>query len=158
MAHGLQGLGQLARRLQGPAQRRHRIAPGVGFHQVVQVGEKRGIGVLQSGPPPTLSTYPPRRRLLGVEGLGPVDDRVARHPRRRRHCGQAPVTEQPGDTSRKQPALLLIQVLAHELEEPAQALLVQLHAPRLPAWSHQRADSSYTSPYRRVRKDDQSWF
>jgi hypothetical protein len=128
VAHALQGLGQLAGRLERPAQGRYRVAPGVGLHQVVEVGQQRRVDVLQARPASTFATYPPRRGLFGVEGLGPVDHGVAGHPRRVRHRRHAASTEQPGHTAGQQPALLLIQVLGHELEEPPQALLVQLHA------------------------------
>ncbi len=151
MAHVRQRPCQLPSRLQRPPQRRHRITPAIRLHQIIQIIKQRRVNILQSRPAPTLSPNPASRLLIRVERLCPLDHRVPRHPRSRRHQRLTTPPHQPGHSPSKQPPLLLIQMPEHEPEEPRQTLLAHLHVhtPKLHACHPHRADSSLPIPYAR---------
>jgi hypothetical protein len=118
-------LGQLVGRLGGPAQQRHRVAPGLRVDQPVQVFQYPWLHFGYCFPPR------PWRSLAGVGlhacsdiGLG-LDDGVAAHA-----CGfghSCLVPHHLGRCPRQHVALALVQVRQHRFEEARELFASDLH-------------------------------
>jgi len=87
------GIGEVARRLGGPAQQRHRIAAGVGMHDLVQRLDQSGLLVDER----TVTTAQSTQAFGGLDAGGDLafglDDSVAAHARCHRDSALASPAE-----------------------------------------------------------------
>ncbi len=132
---------QLARRLQRPTQRRHRVPSCIRLHQVVEVGEQVGIDIDQPRPTPTLAAHPLGGFDRRVNLLRAGDHGVAAHAGNARYEGGTPSTQRPRQASGQQAPLLLIEMRRDEREQLTGRLLAQLHQATIRPSSPLRADS-----------------
>ena len=124
-------VGQLGRRLRRPTQQRHRVTPGLGMHQLIERRQQSGLLVHQ-GPVTTARGPQPNRRLDPRHHLClRLDHRVTAHPRRRGYRGLAAPPQHLRRRPRHHPALHLVHVGQHHIEESREPLRRDLHTPRI---------------------------
>lgn len=86
-ALGAQLIGEGAGRLRGPAQRAHRAAPRLRFHQIIERLQRPGLGVEDRFAAGALCPHPVRHLQPGVDLADRALDRRAAHRRRLGHRG-----------------------------------------------------------------------
>jgi hypothetical protein len=120
MAHLAQGIGQLLGALAGPAQGRGRVSTRGRLDQPIQVGDQRGVGVLEPLAPAARNTRssPRRHRTLRGQLLlthadgAPSDSGGPGHQRDPTTAGYE------RDGSQEQPTLMFVEMLPDEGEDP----------------------------------------
>lgn len=113
---------QLGRRLRRPTQLRHRVAPSLGVHELVEGLQESGL--LRLGFDVTAADG-----ALAVRGHDPglhlplgLDHSVTAHPRRGRHCSLAAPTQHLRHRTGHHPPLHLVHVRNDHLEKSRESL------------------------------------
>lgn len=108
MTHRHQRIGQIARRLGGPPQRTHWVAPGLRLHQTVQMGQQLCVGVGQ----PLTARPPTTHRRSQIDSAVDLTHRTlhrgTRHPRSPCHHRDPAPAKRPRLRPRQHPTLPLI--------------------------------------------------
>ena len=125
LAH--QVLGQVGGGLRRPAQQRHRVAPGLGVHQLVQCLGQAGLGVDQRLGPRSRRPHPIRRLRTADHLLHAGDHGAAAHARRLGHSRLPAPPQHSGRRSHQKTSLTLVQLRCHHLEESREPFRGDLH-------------------------------
>ncbi len=152
VAQAGQLLGELARRLHRPAQRRHRIAPALRLDQGVQHHQHLGIEVDRRLAARTWAAHPIRARHPLGQLPGPGDERVTAHAGDLRHPGLTATGEHLHHRRSQEPPLTLVEQWQNRREEPLQRLLADLHAMRVARATISGADPTNGTSARHRRR------